>query len=296
MLSGEATSTAYAEPDGVRDQETGYQSSRQERLVGAMVEGRTVGRLAAAVGGSLGAAQLVPAATWLPPVRSRVAGLDGAGHPGHVALTFDDGPDAGTTPAVLDVLDRYDVRATFFVLGSKVAADPSMLRRLVADGHEVAVHGWVHRRMLWQSPGAVVADLVRTSELIARVSDGTVPRWFRPPYGVLSGSAAVGARRTGLRPVLWGVWGREWRPGADVGEVRELLCRRVAGGRTVLLHDADDGRGYAALVPQALPAVIQRCRSAGWAVGPLRDHGLAGTSAGSASAGRNGRAHRARTT
>lgn len=80
-----------------------------------------------------------PAATWLPAVRRLLPGLAGAGAADHVALTFDDGPDPRSTPRFLDELARLGCRATFFVLGEMLERHPALGRRVVADGHEIAV-------------------------------------------------------------------------------------------------------------------------------------------------------------
>src|SRR5688500_1569952 len=91
---------------------------------------------------AVAAAHIAPAATWLPVVRRRFPRLAGVGHPAHVALTFDDGPDPESTPRFLDALEELGVRATFFVLGDGVVRHPSVVRETVRRGHELAVHGW----------------------------------------------------------------------------------------------------------------------------------------------------------
>ena len=131
-----------------------------------------------AVAGCLAVAAAVhaaPAALFVPAVRTALApGLSGRGDPGHVALTFDDGPHPRATPAVLDVLDRYRVRATFFVLGRELARFPALGQEITGRGHEVAVHGWDHRCLLRRGPAGVYDDLVRTVEVIRRTT-GAAP-------------------------------------------------------------------------------------------------------------------------
>lgn len=86
-----------------------------------------------------------PAVTWLPLVRRFLPGLAGRGRVDHVAVTFDDGPGLGSTPAVLAALEAVDVRATFFVPGAALARHRELGRAVYAAGHELAVHGWDHR-------------------------------------------------------------------------------------------------------------------------------------------------------
>ncbi len=229
---------------------------------------------AAALAGAAGFAHAAPSVLILPAV-SKVAGREvaGRGLPGHVALTFDDGPDPASTPSFLEALDRLGWRATFFMLGEMAARSPALAREVAAAGHEVAVHGYQHRSHLLRLPARVVADVRRSTEMIAGAT-GTSPRWLRPPYGHLATSTIVAARREGLRPVLWTVAGGEWRPGADTASVAETLCQRLHSGATVLLHDSDctspPGSARAAL--GALDHLREHVERARLSVGPLGEH------------------------
>ncbi|WP_163008836.1 polysaccharide deacetylase family protein, partial [Streptomyces sp. S5] len=128
--------------------------------------GAAAGALA---GGALAVAawHIGPAATWLPGLRTAYfPGLDGRGAPGRVALTFDDGPDPLSTPHFLRALEALRVRATFFVLGSRLERAPELGRRMVAAGHEVAVHGWQHDRPWLPRPGRDAAELARAAATV----------------------------------------------------------------------------------------------------------------------------------
>ncbi|WP_431683650.1 polysaccharide deacetylase family protein [Kitasatospora sp. KL5] len=199
----------------------------------------------------------------------------GHGTAGHVALTFDDGPDPRSTPAFLDALDALGVRATFFVLGSMLERSPVLGRELVLRGHEVAVHGWYHRRPWYPRPGRDLAELRAAAAAVAEVC-GERPSWYRPPYGVLSSGLAAAAHRLRLRTVLWTACGRDWTARASAGSVYRTLERDLRGGATVLLHDSDctsaPGSWHAAL--GALPRIADHCTELGLTLGPLREHGL----------------------
>jgi peptidoglycan/xylan/chitin deacetylase (PgdA/CDA1 family) len=226
--------------------------------------------------GTLAAAHAVPATTTFGPMRKRLfPGLSGRGDGAHVALTFDDGPDPESTPRFLPVLAALKVTSTFFLLGEMLEAAPDLGRQLVAEGHEVAVHGWTHRSMLLRSPVSAYDGLARTRDLIERTT-GSRPRYFRPPYGVLSAAALIAARRAGLQTVLWTGWGEDWTAHASATSVLDTLAPDINGGATLLLHDSDctsaDGAWHSAL--GALPLVVERCRELGLTVGPLREHGL----------------------
>jgi peptidoglycan-N-acetylglucosamine deacetylase len=203
--------------------------------------------------------------------------LAGQGDPGHVALTFDDGPDPESTPEFTRMLADRGVKATFFMLGSMVARAPELAAEVSAAGHEVAVHGWDHRYLPARGPRATHSDLRRATGMIASVT-GTRPTLFRPPYGVLSGMALLTARELRLTPVLWGAWGREWVPGATPESVFATLASGLTGGVTVLLHDSGctspSGAWQAAL--GALPLLLDECERRELRAGPVAEHGIAG--------------------
>ena len=234
--------------------------------------------VAAASAAGLAVAHAGPGITGIGPVRKRAfRRLAGQGNPAHVALTFDDGPDPGSTPEFARVLAERNVRATFFMLGSMVALAPGLAAEIAAAGHEIGVHGWDHRYLPARSPRATRSDLTRAAELIADVT-GAQPRLFRPPYGVLSGPALLTARELGLTPVLWGAWGREWAAAATPQSVLQTLLGGLTGGVTVLLHDSGctspPGAWQAGL--GAVPLLLDECARRGLAVGPVGEHGISG--------------------
>ncbi|MDH6113957.1 peptidoglycan/xylan/chitin deacetylase (PgdA/CDA1 family) [Kitasatospora sp. MAP12-15] len=241
-----------------------------------MTRSTTLLRTGAAIAGGLAVAHSLPALTSLGALRPLLAPrLSGPGDPGHVALTFDDGPDPASTPLFLKELEKADVRATFFVLGRMLVRAPDLGRELVAAGHEVAVHGWAHRPLLLRSPRSTRDDVARARDLVADVT-GQPPRYYRPPYGVLSASALYAARECGLTPVLWTHWGQDWTARATPDSVLRTLTRAPLAGGTVLLHDSDvtsaPGAWRSAL--GALPRLLDLCTEQGLKVGPLGEHGL----------------------
>ncbi|MFB8239177.1 polysaccharide deacetylase family protein [Kitasatospora purpeofusca] len=222
---------------------------------------------------------LAPAAVRLSPVE-RLLARRTAGHgtaPGHLALTFDDGPDPRGTPPILDALDALGLHATFFLLGAMLERSPELGRELVARGHEVAVHGWHHRRQYYPAPARDLRELRRATEAVTALT-GTPPLWYRPPYGVLTAGQALAAHRLGLRTVLWTAWGRDWEPGATGPSVLATARPHLTAGTTLLLHDSDctstPGSWRATLA--ALPLIAAHCRTRGLTLGPLRDHGVRG--------------------
>jgi peptidoglycan-N-acetylglucosamine deacetylase len=240
-----------------------------------MRKGTLAGTLTALAG--LAAVQGAPGLTALEPVRRFFPGLAGLGHRGHVALTFDDGPDPGNTPSFLAALEAHRVRATFFLLGPRVAQDRLLAAEIAGAGHEIGVHGWEHRYATLRSPRALHDDLARACDTIAEAA-GAAPRLYRPAYGVLSAGSLLACHRLGLRPVLWTCWGREWDPGATPELVQDTLAATLDGGATVLLHDSDAvaPQGTAAAALGALPWLLRECEARDLAIGPLAEHGLDG--------------------
>ena len=236
----------------------------------------TTGLVASAVCSAVGLWG-APAAAAIGPVRRLLTPrLAGRGDPGHVALTFDDGPERLSTPRFLEELDGLGVRATFFVLGARVARSPDLARDIVAGGHELGVHGWDHRCVALRGPGAAVADLVRARDLITSTT-GVAPRWYRPAYGVATFPVLRAAVRVGLSPVLWTDWGRDWVTGATPASVAGTAVGHLRGGAVLLLHDAPAGRAGSdawRVTLEALPAIVAHCRASALAVGPLREHGV----------------------
>lgn len=235
-----------------------------------------VARAASAVAAAGLAAHLVPSVTATGPLRrALLPGLCGVSDAAHVALTFDDGPDPASTPQILDGLAAHDVRATFFVLGAQLAAHPELGQRIVADGHELAAHGWTHRPHLLRTPADTARDLRRARDCVASVS-GAQPRWWRPPHGIPTGAGLLAARRLGLRPVLWTADGRDWRAEATAQSVAAEIAARLRPGAVVLLHDSDamSAPGSWRATLGALPLLLAACARLDLTVGPLAEHGL----------------------
>ncbi|MGZ6953204.1 MAG: polysaccharide deacetylase family protein [Acidimicrobiia bacterium] len=196
----------------------------------------------------------------------------GIGRPGHVAVTFDDGPHPVATPRIADLLAELGWHATFFVLGSAVERDPGLVRELEGAGHDVGVHAYAHRTQRHMTPGRIRADVERAHGVL--VDAGVTPAFYRPPHGALSPEALLTARRLGMRPVLWTAWGRDWRAEATPASVRDdVACGRLDGG-TVLLHDSDcaSAIGSWTTTVDALPLLAELFAARSLAVGSLREH------------------------
>ncbi len=176
-----------------------------------------------------------------------------------IALTFDDGPGR-LTEALLDVLGSRGARATFFVLGERLAGREDLVRRVRAEGHEIGAHGWRHVPLAGR-PAAALRDLAR-SRLAIRRTSGAWPRVFRAPYGAVSPGVVGAARLAGMTTVGWDVDPRDYEtPGADAIAGRVLAGARA--GSIVLLHD--DRRALEPTVA-AVARVVPVLQAAGYAL------------------------------
>ncbi|MEV2275523.1 polysaccharide deacetylase family protein [Nocardiopsis sp. NPDC049922] len=148
-----------------------------------------------------------------------------------VALTFDDGPGEHTDD-LLDTLDEYDAKATFYVLGSLVGEFPEALERMAAEGHELGNHTWDHDDLSGKSAEAVESDMARTNRAVRDVI-GSDPPSMRPPYGALNGTVR---KSVGLPIILWDVDTMDWRS-RDTDEVAAYAIEHSTSGSVVLFHD-----------------------------------------------------------
>jgi peptidoglycan/xylan/chitin deacetylase (PgdA/CDA1 family) len=180
-----------------------------------------------------------------------------AGSAGVVYLTFDDGPTPAYTPRVLELLARYQARATFFVLGRSAAAYPELVRQEFAAGHGVGNHTWSHRRLTGLHGERLQAEVGATSAAIQRTTGAPV-RCLRPPYATADAASAERVRALGLRLVLWDVDTNDWlRPGAGV--IAGRVLGRVRSGAVVLMHDGGGDRSQTlAALEQVLAALSAR--------------------------------------
>jgi peptidoglycan/xylan/chitin deacetylase (PgdA/CDA1 family) len=201
-----------------------------------------------------------------------------------VALTFDDGPDPESTPGVLDVLARHGARATWFVLVDRAEANPKLIRRILAEGHELGLHGADHRRLTTLNPRELRPHIERAARRLGELV-GRPPRLFRPPYGAQSLRSYIAARRCGMDVVVWSVDCEDWEQHQEL-DIATRGVRAAQPGGIVLLHDslaADPA------TPVAAP-ILDRPKIADLLLLGLAERGLQAVSVSALLQGR--RAHR----
>lgn len=200
----------------------------------------------------------------------------------HIALTFDDGPDTRWTPVILDLLARYHVRASFFLVGERARQAPDVVRAIVDGGHEVGNHSWSHRSLWLCGPHRTRSEISRAHDTLAALT-GRPPRFFRPAWGMVNAALPAALRACGERAVFWSLQPEGLGPVRAVVQVARVLGRAHAGA-IVDLHDAEGTPGAPARLVEALPRMIDGLRvrnytltTVGELLAPLHHDGRAPT-------------------
>ena len=154
----------------------------------------------------------------------------------YIAMTFDDGPSAENTPRLLEMLKQRNIKATFFLIGQNVASNPDLVRRILAEGHEIGNHSWTHPQLSKLSDDRVTAEITQTQDAIKDAS-GFTPTLLRPPYGAITPRQREWIEsRFGLNIILWSVDPFDWkRPGASV--ITQRILSQTRPGAIILSHD-----------------------------------------------------------
>jgi peptidoglycan-N-acetylglucosamine deacetylase len=184
--------------------------------------------------------------------------------PHAIALTIDDGPNPIYTPQILRLLERYKVTASFSMIGIDVEWYPAIARDVAAAGHVITNHTWQHLDLPTLPAARARYQMDRATEEIHRVT-GTVPKFFRAPYGNWDDTVLEHCRQMGMTPVDWSVDPRDWaRPG--VSSIVENIMTNTRTGSIILEHD---GGGNRSETVAALKIVIPRLLDAGYRFYPV---------------------------
>ena len=189
----------------------------------------------------------------------------GAGGPHQVALTFDDGPDPKWTPKILDILKAADVKAAFFLVGANAEQYPGLVRRIVAEGHEIGNHTYYHPNLAECWPEHIRLELNATQLLLETIT-GRSTTLFRPPYAADTSPSKITeltplqlAQDLGYLVVLENIDPQDWaRPGADV--ILQRVKQQRRDGSIILLHDAGGDREQTV---EALPRILDYLKTRG---------------------------------
>lgn len=157
-----------------------------------------------------------------------------------IALTFDDGPDPTYTPQLLDLLKRYEIKATFFVVGIYAERHPELIKRMHREGHLIGVHNYIHHPNAFMTPGKVRRQLDHAVDVVERII-GVKPSYYRPPWGVINLFDFWLLKR--FRIIFWSIIVGDWRSSGGKNKIKLRLLRKLRGGSVIVLHDSGQTLG-----------------------------------------------------
>ena len=166
-----------------------------------------------------------------------------------VAITFDDGPNPATTPELLDLLKEYNVRCTFFMVGKNAEANPDIVKRICAEGHELGNHSWDHPDLSVMSSQEIIEQLQSTDDAVFKAC-GHDPVYIRPPFGAMSDTYHDSVDRDSI---LWTIDTRDWES-HDASKIKKVIDTYVSDGSIILLHDIheDSVKAMKSVIPDLL--------------------------------------------
>ena len=193
----------------------------------------------------------------VPQVVYRYASGDGGKR---VALTFDDGPHPRYTPQILEILKEYNVKATFFMVGSNADYYPHLVERVLAEGHEIGNHTYNHYHTVNMKSEELTRDILACAEALARFRGGKAPKLFRPPEGVFNEDIKALCKQEGYTIVMWSVDTRDWAH-TPIPDIVAGVRANVQDGAIILMHDFI---GKKSPTPAALRQIIPMLQRSGY--------------------------------
>lgn len=181
-----------------------------------------------------------------------------------VAISFDACWGAERTEKILEILDRYHVKTTFFLVNIWLEDYPEKARRIVEAGHEIGLHSTTHAHFNQLSEQQIVEELKQNADLITKVT-GYQPRLFRPPFGEYSNKVIQTCEELGYQPIQWSIDSLDWKEGYTAETIYQRVTSRMEPGAIVLFHN--DGK----YTPQALPHILEWLHKEGFKVVPVSE-------------------------
>ncbi|MBE6910054.1 MAG: deacetylase [Ruminococcaceae bacterium] len=230
-------------------------------------------RRLALLGAALAAAAILAAASWTPAAVSAAAARE---LPIYCverdqklcSISFDAAWGADNTQKILDVLDEYGVKATFFVVSAWAEQYPDTAKAIVAHGHELMNHSTKHDHYSSLTAEQIVADVNKCNDVIESIS-GVRPTLIRCPYGEYDDHVIAAIRSIGMEPVQWDVDSLDWK-GISAAEITRRVTGKVRCGSIVLFHNAGEH------TPEALPDVLRWMKQEGYEIVPISQLLLSG--------------------
>ncbi len=153
-----------------------------------------------------------------------------------ICLTFDDGPDEVITPQILDLLEEYETKATFFLVGKNVERHPQLTRRIIEMGHEIGEHGYRHHPPWKSDPISSLLEVIKAKRIMERLDESQRPILYRPPYGKLNLVLLLYLWWAQRRIVFWNIDPKDYHQPSGQ-EAAQYVIDRLVPGSVILLHD-----------------------------------------------------------
>lgn len=180
-----------------------------------------------------------------------------------VAISFDAAWGNEQTPELLDILDRYDVKATFFLVGQWVDNFPESVKEIAKKGHDVENHSNTHAHMPELSLEGMTEEIVSCNDKIKALT-GKCPTLFRPPYGDYNNNVVGAVKNQNMYCIQWDVDSLDWKD-LSADEITQRVTSKLQNGSIVLLHNG------AKNTPAALPSIIEGIKAQGYELVPISE-------------------------
>lgn len=179
-----------------------------------------------------------------------------------IAITFDDGPDGTYTPWILDILKKYNVPATFFLMGKRIGNYPEIVKRIVNEGHIAASHSWSHPDLTKLSQAELALEIEKTEKTLENIT-GLKTKLLRPPYGAVSSTLLENMKEINYKVINWTVDSRDWLD-RDVDQILINTLPNINKDTIILFHSAGGTNHDLSATAEVLPEIIQTLQMLGY--------------------------------
>lgn len=188
--------------------------------------------------------------------------LHGPRNKKEIALTFDDGPSTRYTQKVLNILNKYNAKATFFLMGARAKALPHLVERIAAEGHAIGNHTYWHPNLTEGGVPQLDWEVKETNKVIKKIT-GRKTRLFRPPYGALNDKLAQRLKKMNMNAILWSVDSENWKE-PPAKKMNKIVLNNTSAGDIILFHDAGDWRLDLSGTLKSLDTIIPKLQKRGY--------------------------------
>lgn len=178
-----------------------------------------------------------------------------------VALTFDDGPDDRATPRILDILNEYNIPATFFVVGENIKKHPSVFKEIISSGHQIGNHSFSHIRPTDTPTKIMIDDFKKCNNLLDDIISERI-KYIRPPYGLVTEDQLISLKDEGFKVIGWSIDSMDWYT-KDKDKIIDCVLDAIHPGSIILMHSAGGNDNRKATI-DALPIIIETLKYQGY--------------------------------